>query len=373
MAWLGGVPAARADAWHLAAAAGDDAWLSKDFGTHGFVLFDARRDAVAGGQLHLFYNTDTLQAGLEGIRLADGALELSIVARGEALIAGLLVDCYQRGVRTPGRGFYASYVQLLPSLKWHPAGRHSLELVAGVRRWFFGRASATEASLTLPADTFVVEPRLNYSYWAISSPGSEWGAQVLYPRIEGLAMGVGLGLDWRTQRVAWGADVGGGQLDPRNAPGRVTLHARQWLYAGVRLSAFARLQVEEHGRYGGGEDDLTRERVGGLNPYVVPLAGLPWAAVLSERLASGRAALHLRATRTSAQEFGVGVDGAMFDDARRTGALDQYSGALGVFGFGDLRFGVVQLHAQLGYALPMSWLATSPNVSALVTAGVLIL
>lgn len=355
--------------WHVALALGDDAWVSGRVGQHGFALLDARRTGVANGQLHLLYNTDTVQVGLEGIRLAGGKLEASIVGRGEALLAGLLFDYYRRGTRDTSRSFFASYAQLLPSLKWHVAPRHSLELVTGVRAWFFRRNASTDAGFTLPADTFVFEPRLNYTYWAIRAPGAEWEAHRIFPRIEGVAVGVSLGLDRRTARRAWGADVGGGQLDPRNAPGDVILTARQWLYAGVRLAPAVRLQFEEHASYGRGEDDITRNRLGGMNPYVVPIAGLPWAVALSERLASARATMHVRVGRTR-HELGVGADGAVFADPYRTGDLRRYGGAGGAFAFGDFRTTRWQFHGRFGYGFPVPWIDPRPNVSLLVTAGV---
>lgn len=360
---------ARADGWQLALAMGDEAWFSGGFGQHGFVLVDARLPDVARGRLHLLFNTDTLQAGLESIRLADGKLELSFVARGEALLAGLLFDYYRQGERDLGRTFFASYAQLLPSVKWHPADRHSLELVLGMRQWFFGRRDATDDDFTLPRDTFVFEPRLNYTYWRIRAPGTEWEGHRFHPRIEGVAFGLSLGLDRRTRRGPWGASIGG-TTDPRNDPGEVIFTARQWLYAGKRLSPIVRLQFEEHASYGAGEDDLTRNRIGGMNPYVVPVAGLPWAAFLSEDVVSVRAALHLRPRADSSHEFGVGLDGAIVSDARRNGDRSHVSGAGGGYAFADLRFGRWAVHGRVAYAYPSPHLDTNPNFSMLVTAGV---
>lgn len=361
-------PPAPPSPWHVGAVLGDDAWLSGRVGQHGFALLDARRDGVAGGRLRLLYNTDTLQAGLEGMRLADGKLELSVVARGEALLAGLLFDYYRRGDRDTSRAFYASYVQLLPSIKWHPADRHSLELTVGLRQWFFGDGPHTDPTFTLPRDTFVFEPRLAYTYWRIRAASTEWEPHRLRPRITGIAFGVNLGLDRRRHHGAWGADIGG-QLDPRNRPGAVTLTARQWLYAGTNLGSFARLQFEEHASYGAGEDDLTRNRVGGMNPYVIPVAGLPWAALLSERLVSARVALHVKPARRSPHELGVGIDGAVVNDAYRTGSLRRYDPAGGAYVFGDFRTHGFELHGRFGYGFPAAWITPRPSLSAMFTVG----
>lgn len=362
-------PAPAPSPWHVGLAFGDEGFVSSGIDQHGFALLDARRDGVANGRLRLLYNTDTLQVGLEGMRLRGGKLELSLVARGEALMAGLLFDAYTRGERTPDRSFYASYVQLLPSIKWHPRDRHSLELTLGARRWFFGSMPRTATDFTLPPEAYVFEPRLAYTYWRIRAAGSEWEPHRLHPRITGVATGVQLGLDVRSDTRAWGANVGG-QLDPRNRPGAAIFTARQWLYAGARLSNRARLQFEEHASYGVGEDDLTRNRLGGMNPYVVPLSGLPWAAVLTERLVAAQASLHLRPAARAPHELGLAIDGAAFADPYRVGALSRYGAAGGTSVFGDFRFGRVELHGRFGYAVPTAWLNSRPNLSALVSMGV---
>jgi hypothetical protein len=137
--------------------------------------------------------------------------------------------------------------------------------------------------------------------------------------------------------------------------------------AGVALGSALRLQVEQYGSWGAGEDDLTRNRVGGMNPYIVPLHGLPWAVLLSERLFSGQVSLHVPAFTN--HEFGVAVSGGAFNDVQRTGALDSFGGAGGAGAFADMRWGDFQLHARFGCAFPVDWLPEPPYLSALLTAG----
>ena len=48
-----------------------------------------------------------------------------------------------------------------------------------------------------------------------------------------------------------------------------------------------------------GDLALTRNRVGGMNPYVIGIPGLPWAALLSERLVIGQLSAHIRACESS--------------------------------------------------------------------------
>ena len=67
-------------------------------------------------------------------------------------------------------------------------------------------------------------------------------------------------------------------------------------------------------------DDLVRLRVGGLNPYSVPLAGAPWAGYLAGEFAAVDASLHVRVWRD--HEVGVVVDGVVLDDVHRTRRAD---------------------------------------------------
>lgn len=371
-AWgFGPTPSAKADGgWRVAAAGGFEFWHAPTFGGNGWALVDAQRTGLAaGGRLHLLYNTDTVVVGFEGMRFANGKIELSIVGKGEALLSGLLFAYRQQGERNSGRSFYGSYAQLMPSMKWHFAPRHSLELVTGVRQWFFGRMSSTDDTFVLPPNTFVFEPRLGYTYWDVKAGSEEWEAHRFYPRITGITVGVQLGLDVRSDRRAWGYDTGGGQTDPRNRPGMPVMMARQWMYAGVALGQWGRLQLEEHASWGHGEDDLTRNRAGGMNPYVIPLAGLPWATFLSERLVAGQASLHVK-LGASAHEAGVAVNGGAFNDPYRTGQLMSFGGAGGAEAFVDLRFGGWQLYGRFGMAFPSPWQLAQPLYSGVVTAGV---
>lgn len=362
------VPCARAEsAWQVTAAGGGDFRFVPDVVGHGFGLVEATRSSTLGGRLRLLYNTDTLHAGLESVRLAPD-LELNAFLRGEAFFAGILPDYYQRGERIAERGFLASYLHGAVSLKWHPRPYHSLELLLGVRQWFFTTARSTADSFVLPPDTFVFEPRLRYSLWRVKAGSREWQGHTLFPRVQGVALSAELGLDVRADDRAWGAPDGGG-LAGRNDPSATILMVRQRLIAGAPLGGWGRLQLEQHGSWGEGEDDLTRNRVGGMNPYVVPVHGLPWAALLSERLLSGQIALHVPVDPADQHELGVAVSGGAFNDVRRVGALDQFGGAAGTGVFADLRFGRFQLHARVGYAFPVVWLTAEPSVSGFLSVG----
>jgi len=352
--------------WSATALAAHEQWLSPELGGHGWVLVDARGRGLTrgGGDLHLFLNTETMQAGVEDVPLGTPRLRFSAAVRAEGAYAGVLPDYRALGARQPGRGFWASYAWAVASIKWLPGGAHSLELVAAARRWLFARSDATSRDLLLPPNATVFEPRLRYTYWAITSPADEWQAHVAYPRIRGIAAGVELGVDVRDDAQSWGSLAG--VDDRRNRPGRVIVMARQWLRAGAVLGSRVRVQLEQSASWGEGEDDLTRPRVGGMNPYVVAIPGLAWPSLLSERLIAAQASVHVRPSLRAPHELGVAVAGGAFNDVRRVGALDSFGGAGGAAAFADLRFGRWQAYVRAGWAFPVAWL---PGTHLSVLAG----
>lgn len=361
--------AAGAVDWHGQLSVGSDFTLSPEPGAHEFVLFDVRgRGAVGRGDLRLYFNTDTLQASVENVPLGTDALQFSAGVRGELAIAGLLRDYFRDGRRVDGRGFFASYVYGYAALKWLPAMSHSLELQAAGRAWIFARdTGGTSPNLRLPTDPRVFEARLRYTFWRVTSPGDEWQSQVLFPRVTGLATGVELGMDLRSDASAWGALDG--VDDGRNHPGDVIVMARQWLRAGAQLSPRWRVQVDETASWGSGEDDLTRNRVGGMNPYVVPIPGLPWAAVLSERLVTAQVSVHVRPWLRWRSELGVLVSGGAFNDPRRTGALMEFGALGGAAVFADLRVWRLQVYLRAGWAFPVAGLTDGARVTGLAAVG----
>jgi hypothetical protein len=199
--------AARAEGWHGSAAAGGDFAFVPEATGFGFVLFEAiGEDKVGEGDVRLYYNTDTIHLEIERIPMGKN-FEFSVALRGEIAFAGLLHQYYQEGLRVSGRGFNASYVVLLPKIQWHLADHHTLEVLTNVRYWFFGDKD-TDADYLLPANTAVFEPRLGYIFWKIDSPGEEYRASKLFPRIQGVAVGASAGVDVRSDVRAWGDVVG---------------------------------------------------------------------------------------------------------------------------------------------------------------------
>lgn len=365
---MGAAPArAEPEHWHAAALGGGELNFTPELTGHGWASFDSTgKGIVGGGDLRLFYNTTKLHAGIERLSFADGKLAFFGFVEGEAVISQLLNDYFQNGLRISEFGFKASYVLVDTKLQWYPGKHQTLEVIASARRWWFGPRGSTSDAYVLPLDTWVFEPRIGYNYWKIDVPAYEWEAHRIFPRIEGIAVGITGGLDVRSDVRTWGLD------DGRNDPGKVIYHVSQWLRGGWRVGSLVRLQLDQWGNYGWRQDDITRRRIGGVNPYVIPVPGLPWTGLISERLLAAQLGLHLRAKESSPHEFGLLLGGGVFNDVNRVGSLDTYGGAGGLSLHGDLRFGPTgryQVNVRLSYGFPTSWLVDPPYFAGLLAFG----
>ena len=323
---------------------GSDLAASPSVEWHGIVLVRYELE-LPRARFVVDYNTDTLRVAVD--RLRAGPFELGVIAGGEVFIAGLLTDYWRDGRMDPARGFRASWLDLGSFIKLSRAPSY-LELATSVRRWFFARQGGTSPELILPPEAWVGEFRLRYTLWKLAPDRSLWEAQRPFPRLCGVAFGVELGADVRSDVRPWGARV----LDPpdlRNDPSRLVLSARQWLRAGVRLGARLRLQLDEVALWMSGADDLDRARVGGLNPYVVPIAGQPWAGHLVSRLAAAQLSLHARVWREL--ELGLLADAAAVDDLER-GERARPGGLYGVGAFADFRLRGWQADLRGGWSPP---------------------
>jgi hypothetical protein len=321
-------------------AAGGDVVLAPGVGGNGFALLRWELFGLPRrGRFMLDFNSDTLRLQLDG---RFGRIETGVQAAGEVFIAGLLTSHYRDGKNDPSRGFYASYAALAAWAKLH-ARPHYLELAAGGRRWFFSATDSTRADLTLPPEAWVGEIRLRYTLWRIDPDPSLWEAHRLHARVRGFAFGVEVGIDARSHASRWGAPD-----DPRNDPSQQTVMIKQWARAGIDLGRRVRLQLDEFACFMWGEDDLNRVRVGGMNPYSVPLAGAPWAGYLAGKLASLHASLHIRVK--DRHELGLILDGVALEDSDRLGPLGRPGLLAGIGLFADLRIKTWQLDLRTGYS-----------------------
>lgn len=352
LAVLAGAPRSEAESdrtHRVALAAGFDGVVVPEFTGHGYglVAYDLE-GLAAGSHLGLSYNTDTARVSFDRIRFANGWLEAGAHGTYEFMFAGLFTDYFRGGQLDPGRSFNAGYLEFDVYLKGNLPRDSYLEIALAAQRWFFDRNSGTDAALTLPPESWVIKPRLRYTFWRLTDDPSLREAHRPFPRARGAAFGVELGLDYRTAASPWGA-LDADQfdpVDPRNPGEPVVLLFRQWLRAGWQLHDRVRLQVAQFAGTGMHEDDLTRTRLGGSNPYVVPLAGAPWAAVLAGTFISAELSLHVRIWREL--ELGFLAQGAAVEDLQRIGENDlDFVGGLGAFA--DFRINAFQIDLRSGW------------------------
>lgn len=333
----------------VALSAGVDARLSPELGGHGYGLLAYDLEGLpADSRLSISYNTDTVRVQLDRLRFASGVLEAHFDAAFEFTFAGLLPDYFRRGLIDPERGFNAGYYFFGGGLKANLPRNNYLDLSIHARRWVFSRNERTSEELVLPPDLWAIETRLIWTYWKLRDDPSITERHRLFPRVRGVAFGVELGLDLRNESRPFGAldPEEFTPVDPRNSGETTILLFRQWLRAGVQVSSNVRVQVAQWMGAGQGEDDLTRARIGGTNPYVVPLVGAPWAALLADLFVAVELSVHFRFWRE--MEFGFLADGLTMRDSQRIGEKEMdFFGGLG--GFIDLRFGAFQLDVRGGW------------------------
>lgn len=366
---------AQAEEHDLYVAGGAEGWFSPELGGHGYALVSYQRfDMWRGLDLDLTYNTDTLQATARGLRISDN-LELGGYLKGQAIFGGLLTDFYQEGLLVPGRGFNASYVQGAALIEAN-AKPVFMQLELGGRRWAFNANDNTSPDLVLPPDMWVFEPRLRITYWEIEHDRSINEPHRHYWRVEGWGLGLELGSDFRQGWRGWGevADDAHEGADRRNLSGDQPITFRGWLRWGMQVFEPLRVQTSLFVSAARNEDDLTRVRLGGMNPYVVPLAGLPWASHLPQNFGAAQVSAHFRLYGES--EVGLLADAAQLSeaDALRVAYSPETDGLgaslYGVGVFGDWRWGDGwQLHVRGGYALPSDFLAESPHLTAWLSVG----
>lgn len=365
------LPAEAAEPVVWSSAVAVDTTLQPEIQAHGIVLvaadvFGLPRQSRASVEL----NTDTLRLTWEDVQIGPRWLRFGARATGQALFAGVLVDYWQDGRNDLSRGIFASYAMVEAWAKAELPGRQYVDLALGGRWWFFRPTERTDPTLRLPADTPVMEPRLRYTLWRLQDDPSLRERHRLHPRVAGVAVGVQLGLDLRQDARPWGLapdplDAATEITDPRNEPERMIVHVRQWARAGAWVGRRARVQGLQAAAWGHGEDDLTRDRLGGLTPYVIPIAGTGWPAWLSERHVSGELSLHVRVFDDT--EMGVLGHVAYIDDAGRTGR-SAAAAISGIGGFADVRHGPWQAHVRGGWS-PTLHEPGAPATSLFVSIG----
>ena len=334
---------------------GGEVWLYPLLGGHGYLLLALEIDGLSGGSSLLFeYNTDTIRISLTKISFLGGLMETGAQVVGEFMFTGLLPDYYKGSKSLEERGFSASHVLVEAYLKANLPANNYLEIALGGKKWFFSRLEATASELVLPPDAWVLQPRLRYTYWNLEMDPSISDRHRTFWRVAGLAAGLEIGADFRSDVRAWGAlDLEHfAEVDSRNDPNKISYYIRQWSRLGWKLTDRLRTQILQASSFGVGEDDLTRIRLGGMNPYVIPVAGAPWAGYLSEKFLSLESSWHFRVYKEV--EIGVLVDAVLMADPKRAGN-DDVGVVMGAGFFGDLRFGDMQIDIRAGWTPGPDW------------------
>lgn len=341
-----------------------DASPTPAFTAHGIAFLGWRvSDLPYDHRLSVVYNTDTLTAQYDRICFPPACVGIQL--QGEFGIAGLLPDYFQNGQKRDEGGFSASFLSGTGFVEIPLLDRQYLDYRLTVRKWFFASLDQTDPNLVLPPEATVIEQWLGFTYWSFEADPSQWEWHRTQLRFSGIGLGLRGGVDFRDTARPWGLPE-----DPRNAPERTIIRVRQWARYGAYLARGLRFQFSEEFGWGHGDDDLTRRRVGGLNPYVAPVGGIPWAAFLASKYVAGRMGLHLRLFGES--EVGVFADGAVVDDPQRLGDSD-FGGLAGFGVLFDLRFGKWQIDLQGAWGPTVGALRDSPYVSAYLAVGYRIL
>lgn len=347
---------------------GAEAWPAPEQGGHGWLLAAVTIDELPGdGRFAATFNTETLSLSYTDLRPSD-ALRAGFRLKGELGYAQLMPDYYRRGLLVPSRGFTASYVEAHAHTKWLFAPHQSLEVHIDGRRWFFGRTDDTSDGFVLPPDHYTATSALRYVYWDLANDPSISHAHRPFWRVRGAAFGLTLETAYRTDASAWGARSDEfTPRDLRNDPATQSVSLTQWFRAGKQVTPAARFEFSEWAAWSDGVDDLDRGMLGGMNPFVVPVAGLPWASLITGRYLVVQPSLHYRLWREI--EAGVLVDIAGVSDIRRAGELDEFGAAAGFGGFVDARLGSWQADLRVGWSPDFNWQSAGPHVGVMVAVG----
>jgi hypothetical protein len=301
---------ARGDEWQLHADLGGQL----DSSSHAVVDAGVRRGALSAN----FY-TDTLDLRWSPESPAGRAW---IALRGEAYDAALLVAPWSNGAPDPARSLSASYGGIeLGWVRYLPRSVYG-GLSVSERVYYFAARGATR--IPVPGITSLATADLVFGRWTPSAhvwlrAGADLQDLDVQPHVAAEAI-------WQPQ-------------PPGELPARGAAAVRGWIAPRIELRAGAAY----------GQSFLTATRLGGLNPYVVPLAGAGWAEFWVQNYAAMRLAISW-ATRWS--ELGVAVDGAAFDQQLQSGFALLLRG----------RWRRFFVQTDLGYA---PWIVRAPGISRL--------
>ena len=350
-----------------------ESWGDDTIPAHGVALIAwETRPLWRDMHLSVEYNTDTLRFGMNGARF--GKLEVSALLTAQFGLAGLLTDYYRNGNSVPGQGFTAHQVAFDLSAKAEIAAQTYFEVLLSAQRFAFSpterEGNTTDPALVLPDNPLLFRPRLRYTWWDLSEDVGWRDRHRLFPRVRGLAVGAELGVDFRSNDTPWGARDPDTftPVDLRNAPDKAAVVGAFWFKGGWQIAPWVRTQMQGNATIGQGQDDLNRDRIGGMSPYSVTLPGAPWASWLSSRYAADVWSWHFKAGEDL--EFGPVLGAVILTDPDR---IDDQSETALLWGTGllvDWRIGDAwQVDLRGGYSPSVSDRADRAAWSAWVGVG----
>ncbi len=268
---------------------------------------------VSTGGLTLQLQTDTLDARWSP---SWGWGKGWVGARGEAAFAGILFAPWERGALVKEEGLLASYAGLdAGMLVYLPEGFYAGASADG-RLYDFGPLPETTAPI--PAARGVFSPTGTLGWWRRDAQAE----------------------------VRLGADLQSSGSAPRIA-GRLRI-APEWTLGPL---------IEIQAGAARGQDFLTLTRLGGLNPYVVPMAGAAWAEFRVQSFATAR--LGPRVVGESGH-LAVVTDLAAFDG----------QSAFGIAALGRYTWGARFVEASAGFAPALRRQSGLPALSVWLLGGV---
>ncbi|MEW5849312.1 MAG: hypothetical protein AB2A00_10885 [Myxococcota bacterium] len=306
--------------------------------TQGIGRIFYRRNGILGRPLSLWLDFNTYKMGifLRANELVGTGLSTTVFVRGEWMLTGLFVHHMKNGDNLRERGFIGYYGLAGARTAYKIMGPLSAEVELSGRQWFFHNGLRTARGFALPANFSALEPRFRLKLVDIQYEQRNLGL----PR--GLGAVVELGADVRLGSRSWG-HVKGEPPDPRNQGGDHRLPRRVNARGtfGTPLPGRLWLTLQSEVGYGLDEDDVTRTRIGGMNPFSVNLPGAAWGEYWSERFGAVHGELGILATPFL--YAGFSAHGVVLNDPRREGDLDRYDFKRGVtaesrIGMGRLGF-----------------------------------
>lgn len=270
-----------------------------ELGATSFGIFDL---GLRKGPLSIQLLTDTLDLRYAP-ELKRGRAFVGL--RAETFAAGLMISPWTDGAPDPARALYAAYLGLDGGyVRYLPAGFYA-GVQGGARLYLFFAQSQTTAAVPGPTPVFTAEGVLGHytpssHLWVRAGLDGELTVAMPHVAVEA------------TVRPDWA-------LAPR---------------------------VEVRGAWARNQDFITRTRLGGLNPYVVPLAGAAWAEFWVESYLALRAGPSVRVRLPSRRVTEHSLElAAVSDVAGFDGRTELGFGLLGRW-----RYGRYSLDAALGYA-----------------------